>query len=53
MFIYMYQIQLSKSDQLPFDQGVQIVIRPRTLASLPELSGALSDSILHQSQRLL
>ena len=36
---FMYQIRPSKLHQLPFDQGVQIVITPRSPASVPEPIG--------------
>ena len=45
----MYQTQPSKLHQLLFDQGVQIVIPPRSPASVPEPIGTPSDGILHQS----
>ena len=45
---FMYQNRPSKSHQLPFDQGVHIVIPPRSPASVPKLIGTFSDSILHR-----
>ena len=47
---FMYQNRPSKSHQLPFDQVVQIVIPPRSLASVPELIGTPFDGILHRSE---
>ena len=47
---FMYQNRPSKSHQLPFDQGVQIVIPPRSPASVPEPIGTPSDGILHRSK---
>ena len=47
---FMYQNRPSKLHQLPFDQGVQIVIPPRSPASVPELIGTPSDGILHRSE---
>ena len=44
----MYKNRPSKSHQLPFDQGVQIVIPPRSPASVPELIRMPSDGILHR-----
>ena len=41
---------LSTSHQLPFDQGVQIIIPLRSEASVPESIGTPSDGILHQSE---
>ena len=41
---FMYQNRPSKSHQLPFDQGVQIVIPPRSPASVPEPIRTPSDS---------
>ena len=46
----MYQNRPFKSYQLPFDQGVQIVIPPSSPASLPEPIETPSDSIMHQSE---
>ena len=43
----MYQNRPSKFYQLPFDQGVQIVIPPRSPASIPERP---SDGIWHRSE---
>ena len=43
---FMYQNRHSKSYQLPFNQGVQVVIPPRSPAIVPEPS----DSILHRSE---
>ena len=47
---FMYQNWPSKSHQLPFDQGIQIVIPPRSPASVPEPIGTPSDCILHWSE---
>ena len=47
----MYQNWPSKLHQLPFDQGVQIVIPPNSLVSVPEPIGMTSDGILHRSER--
>jgi hypothetical protein len=43
------QAQSSKFALLSFDQGFQIVIPPRSPASVPEPIGTPSDDILHQS----
>ena len=40
--------QPSKLHQLPVDQGVSIVIPPRSPVSVPEPIGVTSDCILHQ-----
>jgi hypothetical protein len=45
---FMYQNQPSKLHQLPFDQGVQIVVPPRSPESVPEPIRTPSDGILHQ-----
>ena len=47
----MYQNWPSELHQLPFDQGVQIVIPPNSPASVPEPIGMTSNGILHQSER--
>ena len=44
----MYKNQPSKLHQLPFDQGVQIVISPSSVVYVPEPIEALSDGILHR-----
>ena len=46
----MYQNRPSQSHQLPFDKGIQIVIPPRSLASVPEPIGTPFDGILHRSE---
>ena len=43
------QAESSKFASLLFDQGFQIVIPPRSPASVPEPIGTPSDGILHQS----
>ena len=50
---FMYQNWPSKSHQLSFDQGVQIVIPPTSLACVPEPIKTPSDGILHQSDLAL
>jgi hypothetical protein len=45
---FMYQIRPSKLHQLPFDQGVQIVVPPRSPESVPEPIRTPSDGILHR-----
>ena len=47
---FMYQNRPSKSHQLPFDQRVQIVIPPKSPASVPEHIETPSDGILHRSE---
>jgi hypothetical protein len=44
----MYQNRPSKYYQSPFDLGFQIVITPRSLASVPEPIGMPSNVIFHQ-----
>ena len=46
----MYHNRPSKSHQLPFDQGVQIVIAPRSPTSVPEPIGTPSDGIFYRSK---
>ena len=46
----MYQNWRSKSHQLPFNMVFQIVITPRSPASVPEPIGMPSDGILYQSE---
>ena len=43
------QAEFSKFASLLFDQGFQLVIPPRSLASVPEPMGKPSNSMLHQS----
>ena len=47
---FVYPNQHSKSYQLPFDQRVQIVIPPRSLASVLEPIQMPSDGILQRSE---
>ena len=47
------QVESSKFVLLSFDQGFQIVIPPRSPASVPELIGTPSDGILHRSDYCL
>ena len=49
---FMYQNWSSKLHQLPLDQGVQIVIPPRSPASVPEPIRMPSEGILDLSQNL-
>ena len=44
------QNQPYKSHPLPFDHGIQIVIPPRSPASVPGSIETPSDDILHQSK---